>query len=57
MDKNFQIGFILDQEKTYKILKISHTFNKTPENFINDIIDSTYKKVKKTTLDWDEDDQ
>ena len=57
MDEDFQLGFILNLERTEKIIEISHVFDKSPEQFINDIIDSTYKKIEALTLEWDQDDE
>jgi hypothetical protein len=57
MDEDFQLGFLLDLERTEKIIEISHVFDKSPEQFINDIIDSTYKKIEALTLEWDQDDE
>lgn len=54
--KKSKIGFLLTEEKTEKILAISKSFKKTPEKFIDDIIDSTYSKIKLIELEWDEKD-
>lgn len=54
MNKEFKMGVILSEEKTKKLLKISKSFKKTPEQFINDIIDSTYNKLEIIELTWDD---
>lgn len=56
MSRN-RLGIMLDEEKTDQINVISHSFKKTPEKFINDIIQSTYDKIQMLTLRWDDDEQ
>lgn len=50
-----RIGIIFDEDKTAKLLEISSSFKKSPEQFINDIIDSTYNKIKILESDWEDD--
>lgn len=52
-----RLGFLLTEEKTKQINIISSAFRKTPEKFIDDIIESTYKKITELTLEWDDDEQ
>jgi len=49
-----RIGILLDQEHSEMILKICSYFKKSPEKFINGIIDSTYKKIQMLEFDWDD---
>jgi hypothetical protein len=56
MSEDSRIGFLLSEEKTKKILAISKSFKKAPEQFINDIIDSTYNKIQMIEINWDYDD-
>jgi hypothetical protein len=56
MSKDVRMGILLSEESTKKILKISTSFKKTPEQFINDIIDSTHNKLQLIELTWDEND-
>ncbi len=53
MKKN-RLGFLLTAEKTEKITVISKSFKKSPQKFIDDIIDSTYEKIKTLELEWDD---
>lgn len=49
-----RLGIIFDEEKTMKLIEIASSFNKSPEKFINDIIDSTYNKIKILETDWED---
>lgn len=53
--EKIRIGIIFDEEKTSKLLEIASSFNKTPEQFINGIIESTYNKIKILESDWEDD--
>jgi len=50
-----RIGILLDQNHSEMILKICSYFKKSPEKFINDIIDSTHQKIQMLELEWEDD--
>jgi len=52
----FRLGFVLNEKDTEKLLEVSAIMKKSPERFISDIIDSTYRKVQIFNLDWEDDD-
>lgn len=56
VNKDFRFGILFNRPETQKILEISNVFNKSPEKFLSDIIDSTYEKIQILSLDWEDDD-
>lgn len=48
---------MLDEEKSNQLLEIATAFSKSPNQFINDIIESTYNKLQMFKLEWDDDEQ
>lgn len=54
-NRKTRFGFLLTEEKTDKLFEICFLFKKSPEKFINDIIESTYLKTQILNLDWEND--
>lgn len=53
--KKYRLGMLFDESKTEKLNQISIFFKKSPEKFLNDIIDSTYEKIQIINLEWEDD--
>jgi hypothetical protein len=53
--KKYRFGILFQEDKTDKLNEISMFFKKSPEKFLNDIIDSTYEKIQIISLEWEDD--
>lgn len=53
--KKYRFGILFEESKTEKLNEISTFFKKSPEKFLNDIIDSTYEKIQIINLEWEDD--
>jgi hypothetical protein len=54
-DNALRIGILLGEKETEKLLEVSSFMKKTPQKFVSDIIESTYRKVQIFNLDWEDD--